>query len=199
MTFRSDEIAELVYFFVLACWLGFALIAILGIRGSARGARRRNEKSNAGFLLQGIGYAICYCFFRTYFSPFLPMSKVSEEALTALIVAIAAASVWFYYAATQTLGKQWALIARVIEGHKLITHGPYAVVRNPIYLAMFGMFVATGLAVSRWQALLPATVVFFVGTAIRIRTEEALLAEAFSAEFDDYARRVPALFPRLLP
>jgi protein-S-isoprenylcysteine O-methyltransferase Ste14 len=198
MTFRSDGIAERVYFFVLACWLGFALIALLGMRGAAKGARKRNEKSNAGFLLQGVGYAICFCFFRTYFSPFLPMSKRSEEALAALTIAIAAASVWLYYAAARTLGKQWALVARVIEGHELIRRGPYAVVRNPIYLAMLGMFVATGLAVSRWQVLLPGMVVFFTGTVIRIRTEEMLLAEAFSTEFDRYARCVPALFPRPL-
>ena len=198
MTFRSDGIAELVYFFVLACWLGFALIAIIGLREAAAGARKRNEKSNSGFLLQGVGYAICFCFFRTYFSPFLPMSKASEAILAALTITVAAASVWLCYAAARTLGKQWALVARVIEEHELITRGPYAIVRNPIYLAMFGMFVATGLAVSRWQALLPAMVVFFVGTAIRIRTEEKLLAETFSVEFQDYTRRVPALFPRFL-
>ncbi|HXJ18173.1 MAG TPA: isoprenylcysteine carboxylmethyltransferase family protein [Candidatus Polarisedimenticolia bacterium] len=198
MTFRSDGIAELVYFSVLACWLGFALIAVMGMRGAAAGARKRNEKSNSGFLLQGVGYAICFCFFRTYFSPFLPMSRASEAILAAVTITVAAGSVWLCYAAARTLGKQWALVARVIEGHELITRGPYAVVRNPIYLAMFGMFAATGLAVSRWQALLPGVVAFFVGTAIRIRTEERLLAETFSAEFDDYARRVPALFPRLL-
>jgi len=37
---------------------------------------------------------------------------------------------------------------RVLEGHKLITLGPYNVVRNPIYTGMFGMLMATGLAIS---------------------------------------------------
>jgi protein-S-isoprenylcysteine O-methyltransferase Ste14 len=86
----------------------------------------------------------------------------------------------------------------VIEGHELITAGPYAIVRNPIYLSMLGMFLASALAVSRWQALLGGLIVFLAGTAIRIRTEEKLLRETFAARFDDYARRVPALLPRLL-
>jgi protein-S-isoprenylcysteine O-methyltransferase Ste14 len=80
----------------------------------------------------------------------------------------------------------------------LITAGPYSIVRNPIYLSMLGMYVASALAVSRWPALLGGFIVFLAGTAIRIRSEEKLLRDAFGAQFDDYARRVPALLPRLL-
>ncbi len=87
--------------------------------------------------------------------------------------------------------------ARLIEGHKLITEGPYRFVRNPIYLAMFGMILSTGLAISRWWVLPIAITLFLIGNAIRIRSEEKLLRESFGAEFEDYARRVPALFPRI--
>jgi protein-S-isoprenylcysteine O-methyltransferase Ste14 len=85
----------------------------------------------------------------------------------------------------------------VIEGHELIGRGPYALVRNPIYLAMLGMLLATGFAFSRWQALAAATVVFLIGTEIRIRSEETLLRATFGTQFEDYARRVPALFPHI--
>lgn len=194
---RSDAIAEVVYLIVVVCWLGFGAIVVIGKRGAARGATRRDIRSTIGMLLQAAGYAICFGFFRTYFSPFLPMTKLAEETLAAVTALLALGSTWFCYAAARTLGKQWALMARVIEGHELVTEGPYAVVRNPIYLAMFGMLIVSGLAVSRWQALPAAIVVFLFGTAIRIRTEEALLREAFGVKFDDYARRVPAFFPRL--
>ncbi|MGD0957136.1 MAG: isoprenylcysteine carboxylmethyltransferase family protein [Candidatus Acidiferrales bacterium] len=198
MAFRSDPLAELAYFVVLAGWLGFVVIMVLGKRGSASGAAKRDVKSTVGMLLQGAGYAICFGFFRTFFSPFLPMSKFAEEILTGVTIALVIVSVWLCWAAARTLGKQWALVARVIEGHELITAGPYAIVRNPIYLSMLGMFLASALAVSRWQALLGGLIVFLAGTAIRIRTEEKLLRETFAARFDDYARRVPALLPRLL-
>lgn len=198
MLFHPDAAAEVAYYVVLACYPGLAVIVILGKRGAAKGAKRRDLKSNAGLLLQGIGYAICFAFPRAHFSAIFPMSKASEAVLAAMTVAIAVASVGFCYAAARTLGRQWALVARVIEGHQLIIHGPYAIVRNPIYLAMLGILVATGLAVSRWQALLAGTLVILAGTAIRIRSEEKLLAETFGAQFDDYARRVPALFPRIV-
>ncbi|MGD1211740.1 MAG: isoprenylcysteine carboxylmethyltransferase family protein [Candidatus Acidiferrales bacterium] len=198
VAFHSDPLAELAYFVVLAGWLGFVVILVLGKRGSAPGAAKRDVKSALGMLLQGASYAICFGFFRTYFSPFLPMPKAAEEVLTGVTVVLVIVSVWLCWAAARTLGKQWALVARVIEGHELITAGPYAIVRNPIYLSMLGMYLASALAVSRWRALLGGLIVFLAGTAIRIRTEEKLLRETFRAQFDDYARRVPALLTRLL-
>jgi protein-S-isoprenylcysteine O-methyltransferase Ste14 len=118
--------------------------------------------------------------------------------LAAVTIVIAVASVWLCFESARTLGKQWALAARVIEGHELITSGPYARVRNPIYFAMFGMLLATGLALSRWPAVGVAILVFVLGTEIRIRSEERLLREAFEVQFDNYARKVPAIFPRIL-
>jgi protein-S-isoprenylcysteine O-methyltransferase Ste14 len=57
--------------------------------------------------------------------------------------------------------------------------------------------LSVGLAFSRWWTFLAAMVVFLIGNRIRIKAEEKLLRETFGAQFDDYARRVPAFFPRL--
>jgi protein-S-isoprenylcysteine O-methyltransferase Ste14 len=125
------------------------------------------------------------------------MSPTAECITAAFASLVGIASAWFCFAAARALGRQWALVARVIEGHELIGRGPYALVRNPIYLAMLGMLLATGFAFSRWQALAAATVVFLIGTEIRIRSEETLLRATFGTQFEDYARRVPALFPHI--
>jgi protein-S-isoprenylcysteine O-methyltransferase Ste14 len=111
---------------------------------------------------------------------------------------LAVSSVWFCSAAIRALGEQWSLAARVVEGHKLVTQGPYSIVRNPIYTGMLGMLLATGLAVSHWIGLLIAIIVFAIGTSIRVRSEEKLLRETFGAEFDEYARTVPAVIPFLI-
>jgi protein-S-isoprenylcysteine O-methyltransferase Ste14 len=198
MPIRSDLTAEIALFVVGLCWLGFFAILIVGKRGAAKGKAKRDMKSHLGFLLQCIAYAICFGFHRVYFSPFLPMSRPAETVLAAFTIVIAMASVWFCFESARTLGKQWALVAQVIEGHELITSGPYALVRNPIYLTMFGMLLSTGLAASLWPALLVAIAVLIVGTEIRIRSEEQLLREAFGSRFDNYVRNVPALFPRVL-
>ena len=81
-------------------------------------------------------------------------------------------------AAVRRLGKQWAVAAQLVEGHNLVTDGVYRFVRNPIYTGMFGMMLATGLALTRWSVLLAAIPIFALGTYIRVRVEERLLRGA---------------------
>src|SRR5271170_7652699 len=196
LNLRVGQPTEIAAFVLAAGWVGYGVILAIGKRGAARGDAKRDVKSSVGFLLQCAAYGICFVFPRAYFSPLFPMSRLSEEIFAGVDIAFTIASVWFCFAAARALGRQWALMARVIEGHELIRQGPYAVVRNPIYLAMLGMLIATGLAVSRWQTLVCAAIVFAAGTAIRIRAEENLLRQTFGATFDEYARRVPAFLPR---
>jgi protein-S-isoprenylcysteine O-methyltransferase Ste14 len=63
---------------------------------------------------------------------------------------------------------------------------------------MFGMMLATGLAVSHWIALPISIVVFGVGTYIRVSREEELLGSEFGEQWDEYKRGVPAVLPGLL-
>ena len=198
MRFTTDTAAEIACAVVAVCWIVFGGIFVLGRSGAATEETKRAGKFSPGLLLQSLGYAICFVLARTFFSPLFPMSRAAEAALAGLTILIAAASIWFCLAAVRTLGKQWALVARVVEGHELIMRGPYGIVRNPIYLGMFGLLVATGLAVSRWEGLAAGVVLFLIGNELRIRSEEKLLREAFGAKFDEYARRVPAFFPRIL-
>lgn len=195
--FIHDLPAEATLLAVLVSWIGFGVILAVGNRRGAKKEIRRDAKSQLGFWLHVAGYAITFLFPRTFFTPILPMPKTAEAIMAAGTIAIAIASVWLCFAAAWALGKQWALVARVVESHELIVAGPYAIVRNPIYLAMFGMLIATGLAVSRWQGLAIGIAVFLAGNAIRIRSEENLLRGAFGSKFEEYARRVPTFLPRL--
>jgi protein-S-isoprenylcysteine O-methyltransferase Ste14 len=93
------------------------------------------------------------------------------------------------------------LIRALASGHvrkneALATSGPYAYTRNPLYLGslLIGLgFVAA--ARSWWVGA--ALVAMFVAIYLPvIRDEEAFLRQRFP-EFDEYARRVPRMFPRL--
>ncbi len=147
--------------------------------------------------LQAAGYFCVWSFplRQKHFSPVAPELPMVEWGLAVLSVGIAVTSVWLVNAAARRLGKQWALAARLVEGHTLVQDGPYRFVRNPIYTGMFGMLLATGMAAGQWIPLLVGIALFIPGTYIRIRSEERLLREAFGAEFEAYARSVPALFP----
>jgi protein-S-isoprenylcysteine O-methyltransferase Ste14 len=194
---ESDGLAELAIVCLAITWVMFGTIFLVGRKGAAANTARRDTTSQVGFGIQLVAYSLVFAIPRPRFSPFLPMPKAAEAVITALTVTIGFVSIWFCYAAVRTLGKQWALVARVIEGHELIKQGPYGVVRNPIYLAMFGLLLDAGLTWSLWQAVILASAIFLIGTQIRIRTEEKILRGAFGAKFEEYARQVPAFLPRI--
>ena len=182
---------------VVLCWFVFAAIFLLRKKPAKEAEARRDRLSILGIVLQMCAYFLVW--FQPPGSPFLtPVAALSGSfgiALAALTITLAAGSVWLIASAVRTLGKQWAVAARLIEDHKLITEGPYRYVRNPIYTGMFGMLIATGLAMQHWTALVVAVVLFAIGMFIRVRSEEKLLRAAFGAEFDDYAQRVAAFLP----
>jgi len=183
---------------VVLSWLAFVLTFLFHKKPPSPPDKKRDPVSITGIVFQGLSYALIWIIRRQWFTPIFGASKFSEIALTVLTILLAIGSVWFCAAAIRTLGQQWSLAARVVEGHKLVTEGPYSIVRNPIYTGMFGMLLATGLAVSHWSGLLAAIVIFAIGTFIRVRSEERLLRETFGREFDDYARSVPAVIPLLI-
>jgi protein-S-isoprenylcysteine O-methyltransferase Ste14 len=184
---------------VMASWFTFAAVfrAFFSKKPSSAPDRKRERTSIIGIALQGAGYGVVWSVHRPPFTPIVSVGKLFEIAAAIVTMVMAAGSVWFISAAVRTLGKQWSLAARVLEGHNLITTGPYNVVRNPIYAGMFGMLLATGLAISHWIGLLIAVTIFAIGTAVRVRSEEKLLREAFGVEFEAYARKVPAVVPLL--
>ena len=182
---------------VVLCWIFFAGVFLLRRRPQKASEAKRDKFAALGIFLQMCAYFLV--FFQPPWQPFLPrvaaLSGTAGIVFCVFTIAIAAASGWLIESAVRTLGKQWALRARLVEGHKLITVGPYAYIRNPIYTGMLGMLIAMGLAMEHWFATVIAIVVFAVGMIIRVRSEEKLLRAEFGEEFEEYARRVPAVLP----
>jgi protein-S-isoprenylcysteine O-methyltransferase Ste14 len=86
-------------------------------------------------------------------------------------------------------------MAGLSSDHELIVCGPYRVVRHPIYTSMLCMLCGTGLMITPLPLLLLSALVFIVGTEIRVRIEDRLLAARFGESFRDYQRSVPAYIP----
>ncbi len=93
------------------------------------------------------------------------------------------------------------LIRALASGHvrkneALATSGPYAYTRNPLYLGSLLMGVGFAVAARSWWVGIALVVMFLAIYMPVIRDEEAFLRTKFP-EFDEYARRVPRLVPRL--
>jgi protein-S-isoprenylcysteine O-methyltransferase Ste14 len=93
------------------------------------------------------------------------------------------------------------LIRALASGHvqkneSLATAGPYAYTRNPLYLGSLLMGVGFAVAARSWWVGVALVVMFFAIYMPVIRDEEAFLRRTFP-EFDEYARRVPRMLPRI--
>jgi protein-S-isoprenylcysteine O-methyltransferase Ste14 len=77
----------------------------------------------------------------------------------------------------------------------LTTSGPYAHTRNPLYLGSLLIAAGFGIAGRNWWIGLIILAIFGVVYLPVIRAEEEFLRTRFS-DYQDYADRVPRLFPR---
>lgn len=95
------------------------------------------------------------------------------------------------------LGRNWSGVAAVKADHELVTGGPYALVRHPIYTGLLLAVVGTALATGEWRAAL-SVVLALIAIVHRIIVEEGFMRQQFGAAYADYALRVRALLPGVI-
>jgi protein-S-isoprenylcysteine O-methyltransferase Ste14 len=95
-------------------------------------------------------------------------------------LSVACAILWFV--ARRQLGAAFSVRP---EAHQLVTTGFYAKLRHPIYVFGTTAFLLVLLALQGWQALVIWAILIPV-QVIRARREEAVLTEAFGAEYERY-------------
>ncbi len=86
-----------------------------------------------------------------------------------------------------------------LQASTLNTTGPYAYVRNPLYVGNLGIIVGLLLVANDpWVALI-ALAFFFGNYHFIINAEEAFLSNKFGAAFDEYRAKVSRWLPRSSP
>jgi len=94
------------------------------------------------------------------------------------------------------IGRNWGMPMSLREGHELVTTGPYAYVRHPIYSGVLLTMLGTALAIGAgWFIALGLCGAYFIWSA---RTEERDMTERFPETYPAYRRRTRMLIPYLL-
>lgn len=156
---------------------------------------RRDWGSLGGVVLQSVGIALASGPTRIVGESWLDGLAAPRTWLTALTIGGAAA---LFFWAARTMGANWSIVARMRQGHELVTGGPFALVRHPIYLAMLLFLLSLAAATAHERSLWLALPVFVTGTLIRTTREEALLLAQFGGAYRDYASRVKRFIPGML-
>ena len=191
-------------------WLGglFAVIILalllFGVwRGTQRKAGRTIGLKGRWLRSQWVYLGLCALFIGLAYLGWIPLPWKVPPTAHAWMLAIGsllyfpglALVLWGRLALGKSYFVSTGLSAQLFTGHQLVTSGPYAIIRHPMYI---------GLLLAAWGSLLiyaTWTTAYFAVAApailMRSRREEAALAEEFGEQWQEYCRRVPALLPRL--
>jgi protein-S-isoprenylcysteine O-methyltransferase Ste14 len=106
--------------------------------------------------------------------------------------AVTIAGLLFAVWAREHLGRNWSRSVTIKQGHELITTGPYAVVRHPIYTGVLTGLLGTAIALSQVRGFI-VFVLFFLAFWIKLRMEEQWMRSQFGEAYATYAHQTAAL------
>lgn len=178
-------------------WAALALVWLVGLVSTKRTVRSQTPGTRLfqlfvfalGFSLMGRRW-LAFGWLGTRALPDLRWIGVAGLALT---IAGCAFAIW----ARIALGGNWSGRATVKQDHELVTSGPYALARHPIYTGIALALLGTAMAGGEWRHAVGLAVILF-GIMAKMSQEERLMLQAFPEAYPLYRRRVKALIPGVL-
>jgi protein-S-isoprenylcysteine O-methyltransferase Ste14 len=188
-------------------WIGgVAILATLGsiLWGLERGLHRPRGRTTGlartvlrgpAYLAIGAGYSgLCFKLWRPI--P-LALPKVTQGVALLLGSLLYFPGLALVLWGRVVLGEMYNVSSgfgvQLYSGHRLITHGPYTIVRHPMYVGILLAGLGGLLIYRTWTFMV--VVATFVGLIRRARREEQALAAEFGEEWAAYRRSVPAWIP----
>ena len=139
---------------------------------------------------------------RLFNHPALRKALVRSRVL--LGVAVIAAIVWYLDPAWLLPGFLVSMLGEAIQlwcfasldkGRTLACNGPYAMVRNPMYLGRYFIVVGAVMLLGRWWLVALFTVVYYFYMVNRVKREEQYLGGVLGAPYAEYLRTVNRFLP----
>jgi protein-S-isoprenylcysteine O-methyltransferase len=107
--------------------------------------------------------------------------------------AMCAFGVAFAIWARHVLAGSWNNVATLQNGHALVQHGPYALIRHPIYFGFMTSTVGLILVLPEVRALVLLTDIVFCFR--KMKPEEKILRDTYPNDYPVYEQRVKRLLP----
>lgn len=181
----------------LAFWVSFgAWMAMeVWVWTRERGVKGENrDRGSRTWVVALIWVGVYLAFSLMYAAPGATMHRAAE-ALFWAGVALIWLGVALRFWAIRTLGRFFNTSVIIQGGHRVISDGPYRIVRNPSYSGALLSFLGVGLALSNWASLAVIVLFSLAGYWRRIKVEQGALVEHFGQEYRDYITRTWALIP----
>ena len=102
--------------------------------------------------------------------------------------------IWVHLA----LGRNTSIKVQIKEKQKLITKGPYNLIRHPLYTSLLILHVGVLLMISNWFIGISWFTSLLLFLVFRIPKEERMLLEEFGELYQDYSETRGRIFPKFL-
>lgn len=96
-----------------------------------------------------------------------------------------------------TLGRFFKFVVVIQDDHRLISTGPYRLIRHPSYAGGLLALAGVGIALDNWLSILMLLNLPLAAIFVRIRVEETKLTIALGQEYETYVGRTWRLIPGL--
>ncbi len=103
---------------------------------------------------------------------------------------------WVQIISYRRLGKNYSTDILISKDHKLVTAGPFGLIRHPQYLSQILMDIGGGIATCSY-IIIPLAIIEIPFLIMRASLEDKLLAKHFKNEFEDYRKKSGFMLPRL--
>ena len=139
-------------------------------------------------------FGLCYALWKPLPITLAPASRtVFTAAGAAVFFSGLALVLWGRLTLGQFYDVSYGFGAQLYAGHQLVTRGPFAIVRHPMYMGILLVGLGGILLYRTWTFVFIAT--HFLGLLVRARREEQALAAEFGEAWQAYRRRVPGFLP----
>ena len=177
-------------------WLGSEIVgAQLFARWRARDAQvvRRTDRASGLAIVVGVLLSLVVISALAYHGlANLPLSVV-YVGLGLMFVGVALRQ-W----AIAVLGRYFSTTIRVLDIHRVVSGGPYRLVRHPSYTGAVLTLLGLGLAGGSWEGVIAVVGTAAVVFGYRIHVEERFLVDQLGPEYAAYRARTKRLIPFLL-
>ena len=187
--------------YVVYLLLAFGLRSYLQVRRTgSTGFKGIGGRPGSAEWLAGVGFAVALVL--GFSAPVLalldvvePIGALDGHGAHAVGTALAVAGIGATLYAQMAMGTSWRIGVDPEERTQLVTSGPFALVRNPIFAAMLPTALGLVLVVPSWVAI-AGLVGLVVALEVHVRVvEEPYLLRTHGDVYADYARRTGRFVP----
>jgi protein-S-isoprenylcysteine O-methyltransferase Ste14 len=191
-------ILTLCHWWIVGLWVVFLVYWTVAAIGARRGLKRSALRQGMGMRLVLLVLIAAAIFLARRFADLRALQWAELHSLPLAVsgAVIATLGAIIAFAARAAIGRNWGPPATQRTDTELVTSGPYAFVRHPIYSGILLMMVGTAMAlVLTWWLVSAAAGIYFFASA---RAEERHMAQRFPETYPAYRARTKMLIPFLL-